>query len=127
MPSVTVVELFGTARGSSSADEQVAKSFETLLRRGYPEGSLQDRLAQALEWLEGQLLTPHMLAGIEARARATLREYLAEGHFPRLAMRCSELAQELVVTHDERGNITIELPAEVRACLQERTPSMISF
>lgn len=112
---------------SSTAEDYLVADFELLLRRGYPAGSLQDRFARTLSWLEGVLLTPSMLTAIEARARQELRLYLEEGHLPLLSLRAEELSKELTVTHDGQGHINIELPAEVRRCLQEATPSMISF
>lgn len=112
---------------SSTAEERVVADFEALLRRGYPAGSLQDRFARSLEWLEGNLVTPSLVEAIQAKARRELRSYLEEGHLPLLMLRARELANELTVTHDGQGHLTIELPAEVRRCLQQATPSMISF
>lgn len=123
------VSLSPNERSASLAadDDRIAEEFEQLLRRGAVVGNIQDRFAQAMQgWTEGVALTPGVMWSIEVAAKRVLHDYLAEGNLP-VQSDHNELVNELRVTHDDQGHVTIELPQEVRRCLLLLTPSMISF
>jgi hypothetical protein len=107
-------------------DDRIAEEFEQLLRSGQLVGDLQDRFAQAMKWTENEMVTPALVQRVQHESRRVLRAYLAEGKLP-VAVGHAELVEELHVTHDGAGHLTIELPNEVRRCLLQLLPSTISF
>lgn len=113
----------------SRADDRIAEEFEQLLLSGGRAVDLQDKLMTALRWSEGQTFTSSLRARIEHSARLALRQFLSEQPSYSTLHDCftpsPEVANELTVTFDDRGRVTIQLPAEVRRWLHQ-TQSMIT-
>ncbi len=82
----------------------------------------------ALKWTEGKLVNPSLIKELEMTAKTCLRQFLEAQ--PRYTMLSGitpnpAIANELVIEHDGRGRINIQIPNEVRLWLLQ-TQSMIS-
>lgn len=113
---------------SSPVDDRLAEEFEQLLRAGSHTVDLQDKMMEALKWTEGSLVNTAILHRLQEDARRTLRRFLEEQ--PRYTILSGQTpdpacADDLMVEHDGRGHITIQLPNEVRRWLLQ-TQSMIA-
>lgn len=112
----------------SPVDDRLADEFEQLLRAGGKTGELQDKMAEAVKWTEGRLLSEELIHHLQASARSTLRRFLMEQpRYTAMGGMTPEphVADDLTVTHDGQGHVTINLPTEVRRWLLQ-TQSAIS-
>lgn len=113
----------------SPVDDQLAGEFEQLLLSKGKSEELQDELSTALQWTERRKMDPTFLKALESNARHVVKGFL-ERQPPITAMGGRtphpDTANQLTVTHDGQGHVTINLPAEVRAWLMKTQSSPFS-